>query len=613
MKCTNCGTQNTDDARHCRRCGAVLPTSSEVTQPTPVAANDAGGTRPPGSDQRTGLGNTRPLVDDTIPPVNHTAEPQSNAAATRPLPRNRLFFEALPEGAILSDGHYRVCYLIEESPLLNSYSAVSRQALIECRSCGFAHNHYGDQFCKQCGASLSDLEPHYPNFILKESAAADAIATERRLAEMNLHHGGALLPVETFSEVIFGTRRFYVILPEPSPFTGINLPEQPETTDVVNWGMQLADALAYLHKNNITLGAATLEHISISGKAARWFNFAEARLQPANARNRKPFADDIVSLTTNLFVLLTGKTYSPSVEVSPPGLAGTFQAVFAGKITTAAQLADRLRDVIAEIRRPTSYDLRVGRLSDVGQVRQINEDSLLTLEAGVVHRSIGSPLGLYVVADGMGGHSAGDVASGLAIDAVARHALQTLLPQTIGQKSPRVNIDDWLRETIGLANATVHEQRRAANTNMGTTFVLAVVAEGEARIAHVGDSRAYLVNAAGIKQITVDHSLVQRLIETKQLTPEEARTHPQRNVIYKNLGDRPQVEPDINHLSLEPGDFLLLCTDGLSGYVDDADIHQIVMAASSPQDACHKLIDAANANGGPDNITAIVVQMESLG
>jgi PPM family protein phosphatase len=413
--------------------------------------------------------------------------------------------------------------------------------------------------------------------------------------------------------VIFGTRRFYVVLPEPSPFSGANMPEHPETTDIVNWGLQLADALAYLHKNNITIGAATLEHISLSGKAARWFNFTEARLQPANTRNRKPYTDDIVSLTTHLFVLMTGKTYSPSVEVSPPGLSGTFQAVFAGKITTATQLADRLRDVIAEIRRPASYDLRVGRLSDVGHVRQINEDSMLTLEAGIVHRSIGSPFGLYVVADGMGGHSAGDIASGLAIDTVARHALQTLLPQTVGQKSPRVNIDDWLREAIGLANATVHEQRRAANTNMGTTFVLAVVADGEARIAHVGDSRAYLVNAAGIKQLTVDHSLVQRLIETKQLSAEEARTHPQRNVIYKNLGDRPQVEPDINHISLEPGDFLLLCTDGLSGYVDDADIHKIVLAACSPQEACRKLIDAANANGGPDNITAVVVQMESLG
>ncbi|HEY4720503.1 MAG TPA: zinc ribbon domain-containing protein, partial [Anaerolineae bacterium] len=320
MKCTNCGTQNTDDARHCRRCGAVLPTSSEVTQPTQVAANDAGGIRPLDSDQRISSSGTRPLVDNTIPPANLTAELPGNAAATRPLPRNRLFFEALPERAVLSDGHYRVRYLIEESPLLNTYSTVSRQALIECRSCGFAHNHYGDQFCKQCGASLSELEPHYPNFILKESAAADAIATERRLAEMNLHHGGALLPAETFSEVIFGTRRFYVVLPEPSPFSGINLPEQPETTDIVSWGLQLADALAYLHKNNVTISTATLEHISISGKAARWFNFAEARLQPANTRNRKPYTDDIVSLTTNLFVLLTGKTYSPSVEVSPPGL-----------------------------------------------------------------------------------------------------------------------------------------------------------------------------------------------------------------------------------------------------------------------------------------------------
>jgi PPM family protein phosphatase len=148
---------------------------------------------------------------------------------------------------------------------------------------------------------------------------------------------------------------------------------------------------------------------------------------------------------------------------------------------------------------------------------------------------------------------------------------------------------------------------------MGTTLVMAFVAGGQAYVAHVGDSRAYVLNEARIQQVTVDHSLVQRLVDTKQLTSEEARSHPQRNVIYKNLGDRPAVSPDIAHLELQPGDRLLLCSDGLNNVVDDAQIHQIVMAAASPQDACRQLIDAANAGGGPDNITAIIVQMEPLG
>jgi protein phosphatase len=148
---------------------------------------------------------------------------------------------------------------------------------------------------------------------------------------------------------------------------------------------------------------------------------------------------------------------------------------------------------------------------------------------------------------------------------------------------------------------------------MGTTLVMAYIAGGQAYVAHVGDSRAYVINDAQIQQITIDHSLVQRLVDTKQLTVEEARVHPQRNVIYKNLGDRAAVSPDIVRLDLQPGDRLLLCSDGLNTVVDDARIHQIVLGATSPQDACSQLIDAANAAGGPDNITAIIVQMEPLG
>jgi serine/threonine protein phosphatase PrpC len=428
-----------------------------------------------------------------------------------------------------------------------------------------------------------------------------------------LHHGGALLPIETFTEIILGTRRVYVVLPEPSPFTGETLPSQPELNDVINWGVQLADALAFLHKNNISFGAAQLNHMSINGKAARWFDFTAARIQTPGTRTRKAYTDDVQTLMASLFVLLTGKVYSPDIQLETPGLQAVFHETFAGEIVSAPQLAERLRDVIAEIRRPSSYDLRVGRLTDVGHVRQLNEDSLLTLELGRVHRSVGTPIGLYVVADGMGGHSAGDVASGLAIHALAQHAVATLLPFEVDDGSSSPEVEGWLRDAINVANATVHEQRKLAGTNMGTTLVMAYVAGGQAHVAHVGDSRAYVLNDAGIQQVTVDHSLVQRLVDTKQLTAEEARIHPQRNVIYKNLGDRAAVSPDITHLDLQPGDRLLLCSDGLNSVVEDAQIHQIVMAAASPQDACRQLVDAANAAGGPDNITAIIVQMEPLG
>jgi PPM family protein phosphatase len=615
MKCIHCGTQNTDDAKHCRRCGAVLPISAEVTAvlPLPDVEEDTAQTKPFSDEPE--LGGTKPL-HDTGPKSGPLHGYQDPVSDTRPLQRVRNFFEPLPERAVLDEGRCLIRALHEESPLLNIYAAVSRRALAECKQCGFARNNFGDQYCLQCGASLAGVEPNYPNFVVKETLAADAIAIERQLAEMELHHGGALLPLETFTEIILGTRRVYVILPEPSPFTGESLPTRPELNDVIHWGVQLADALAFLHKNNVSFGAAHLNHMSLSGKAARWFNFTSARIQTPGTRTRKAYNDDVQALMAGLFVLLTGKTYSAEIVVEPAGLQAVFREAFAGEIVSATQLAERLRDVIMEIRRPSSYDLRVGRLTDVGHVRQLNEDSLLTLELGRVHRSLGSPIGLYVVADGMGGHSAGDVASGLAINSLAQHAVATLLPLEISDGAPPPEIENWLRDAINVANATVHEQRKLAGTNMGTTLVMAYIAGGQAYFANVGDSRGYIVNESGIKQMTVDHSLVQRLVDTKQLTPEEAHHYPQKNVIYKNLGDRATVAPDLRTVDLQPGDRLLLCSDGLLGWggpVKEDDAQRIIMAAASPQDACQRLIDAANAAGGPDNITAIIVQMEPLG
>lgn len=610
MKCVHCGTQNTDEAKHCRHCGAVLPQVTEVTTIVQPGADDSNQTHPL-DDGTAEVAATKPL-HDTGPrsgPLYYQPTPDSDTA---PLPRARNFFEPLPDRAIINAGRCLIQTALETSPLLNVYSAVSRRALIECKQCGFTRNNFGDQYCLQCGTSLTGIEPNYPAYLVKETLAPDAIAIERQLAEMELHHGRLLLPIESFTEIIWGTRRVYVILPEPGPFTGDQLPAPPELNEVVNWGVQLADALAFLHKNNVSFGAASLNHMSISGKAARWFNFTSARVQTPGTRTRKVYADDVQALAASLFVLLTGQAYSPEITLSPRGLQMAFHEVFSGEIVTGAQFAERLRDVIAEIRRPTSYDLRVGRLTDVGHVRQLNEDSLLTLELGRIHRSVGNPIGLYVVADGMGGHSAGDVASGLAINALAQHAVATLFPLEI-ESTPGPDPETWLRDAIHIANATVHEQRKLAGTNMGTTLVMAYVAGGQAHVAHVGDSRAYLINATGLQQLTIDHSLVQRLVDTKQLTPDEARVHPQRNVIYKNLGDRATVAPDILHVDLQPGDQLLLCSDGLTTVVEDAQIEQIVTAAATPQDACRQLTIAANAAGGPDNITTIVVQLEPLG
>jgi protein phosphatase len=144
---------------------------------------------------------------------------------------------------------------------------------------------------------------------------------------------------------------------------------------------------------------------------------------------------------------------------------------------------------------------------------------------------------------------------------------------------------------------------------MGSTMVAAVIEGSTAYVTHVGDSRVYLINSQGIRQLTVDHSLVERLVATNQITREEARRHPQRNVIYRTIGDKAKLELEVTVHRLKPGDQLLLCSDGMSGMVEDQTIYRIVSSASSPQQACDDLIAAANQAGGDDNISVIVVKM----
>jgi len=224
-----------------------------------------------------------------------------------------------------------------------------------------------------------------------------------------------------------------------------------------------------------------------------------------------------------------------------------------------------------------------------------------------VFRSASLPVGLYVVADGMGGHEVGDVASRRAVEAVAQQAVAEVLAQaTLG--GPLPDARQWLAAAAQNANRVVHDQRKAAGTDMGTTLVMALLVGSTATVANVGDSRAYLLKDDSIVQITTDHSLVERLVATGQITPEEAVDHPQRNIIYRVIGDKPRVEVDLFEQLLAPAEALLLCSDGLSAMVPDERIWQVWRSSVSPQDACDRLVEAANDAGGEDNITVVIVQ-----
>lgn len=265
-----------------------------------------------------------------------------------------------------------------------------------------------------------------------------------------------------------------------------------------------------------------------------------------------------------------------------------------------------------ELCHPDSVTLVIGHRTHVGQARALNEDSLLTLDVVPVFRSITVPLGLVAVADGMGGHQAGDVASRLAIQAIAERAMSEVLhPAIAGEALP--DLHRWLRATVLAANRAVYNQRKAAGTDMGTTLVTAIVVGDMATIANVGDSRAYLLKQDEVVQITTDHSLVERLVATGQIQPQEAINHPQRHIIYRVIGDIPWVEADLFDQRLSPGQSLLLCSDGLPTMLSDGQIWQIWRSSASTQEACDRLVEAANRAGGQDNVTAVMVQVANRG
>jgi len=247
--------------------------------------------------------------------------------------------------------------------------------------------------------------------------------------------------------------------------------------------------------------------------------------------------------------------------------------------------------------------LDVAQLTDVGRKRDHNEDNM----AYVIPKDpqvMAYKGALFLVADGMGGHAAGEVASEIAVDTVSNAYYQ----------DDNDDVRTSLLQAIRRANAAIH-QRAAENmlrSGMGTTCVAAVLRGNVAYIANVGDSRAYIVRKAQIRQVSQDHSWVAEQVRAGLLTEEQARTHAQRNVITRSLGTQPEVEIDFFLEALEEGDSLILCSDGLSGLVNDEELQRTV-EQFGPRESVYHLVERANENGGPDNITAIVAHIQEVG
>jgi serine/threonine protein phosphatase PrpC len=293
------------------------------------------------------------------------------------------------------------------------------------------------------------------------------------------------------------------------------------------------------------------------------------------------------------------------------------------------QSATDFRQALMDLNLPVV--LQSGHFTDVGLVRELNEDSVLALNLTQYYESVQTQIGLYIVSDGMGGEAAGEVASRVTVRAVAEWVTEKLISASLkstheeriaapthtgGLRLAIANghemaTTEMLRKAVINANGEVLAYAKAnpEERGLGATVTAAMIVGDVLTIAHVGDSRCYLLSGDRFEQLTEDHSLVQRMVNTGNLSRSEARIHPYRNVIYRSIGADEQIEIDIVRRRLSSGDMIMLCSDGLNSMLSDDQIRDIMMVNPDPNTAAKELVVAANAAGGEDNTSIIVVKI----
>lgn len=345
---------------------------------------------------------------------------------------------------------------------------------------------------------------------------------------------------------------------------------------------------------------------------------------------------DVYSIGAVLQFLLTGESLASSegaglypVATVFPDFERLLQRALNPNPTLRFQSILDLREALTSLNLPVI--LQSGHFTDVGLARELNEDSLLALNLTQYFESVQTQIGLYIVSDGMGGEAAGEVASRVTVRGVAEWVTEKLIsaslkstheeiiaaPTQTGGLRLAIADGNEMATTEMLRQAVVHANREVlayarANPDergLGATVTVAMVVGEVLTISHVGDSRCYVLSGDRFDQVTEDHSLVQKMVNTGNLTRSEARIHPYRNVIYRSIGADEVVEIDIIRRKLRSGDIIMLCSDGLNGMLSDDQIRDILLVNPDPNAAAKELVVAANAAGGEDNTSVIVVRI----
>ncbi len=410
----------------------------------------------------------------------------------------------------------------------------------------------------------------------------------------------------------------YLVLEHPKAEEGwhfLSDPHDPFPPErVIEWGQQIGLTLASLHRSGYTLGEkqqAGLEKILIDGNSAKLADLSQCVPLPSDeAQKRQAILNDLFFLARMLYWAATGQNLSRDwANLKIDGLPRSLRvAITSGARGSYVSIHEMLTNLAGKNLPPLR--LAAGKATHPGRMRDHNEDQYFVYEISKGRSDQPLPA-FYMVADGMGGHESGEVAS----DTISA-ALKAWLDEFSSRKSGRATQklgetpEEAIKTAIQEANVAVFQQARKRQSDMGATVTAALVVGEQAFVANVGDSRTYLFRRGKLDQVTRDHSVVFSLMAAGQIQRDEIYTHPQRNQIYRSLGEKANVEVDVFPRDLEPGDILILCSDGLWEMVRDSQIAEIVRSARNPQEACDRLVEAANRNGGEDNITVIVVRVE---
>lgn len=483
---------------------------------------------------------------------------------------------------------------------------IDRQPWLRCWSCGTTANEVGELFCTSCGAALDDR--HYRGQISKGEPTGLAL-----IGTVLDPEAREILP-ELWDQVEDGDATLTL-----AADTG-RAPVTPPLSDLdaLYVGRGLARLLRGLHSEGLSLGALEPNDVELTA-ALR----PRLRDTPELARMTQPeqIGQDLLSLAALLEALTATPRRTRRLEEDQaqengdgvPVLEQTLRELRTGSLTDAAALETKIEELLTERTHPIALRTRVGAATDKGMVRELDEDSLFYTELRIARKAAPQTWNLYIVADGMGGHSAGEVASDLAIRGAYAVVQSAYLAPTIDGDLPddEARLKDIVRQAVLRANEYVLREAQSRGNDMGTTLTLALTAGDRAIVGNIGDSRTYLYRDGALQRISKDHSLVQRLVDLGQIGPDDVYSHPQRNAVLRSLGDRAEIQVDVFSVRLKPGDALFLCSDGQWEMTRDPEMAAIIAANPDPQAACDALITAANKAGGEDNITCILVKFEA--